>query len=65
MRVLTTTLAAAVLAGMGAPASAGDKQLKGETAPEIKVKSWIGTPPGASLKDLRGKAVLLEFFATW
>ncbi len=59
------TLVPVVLAALAAPAFAGDKQLKGETAPEIKVKEWIGTPPGASLKDLRGKAVLLEFFATW
>jgi thiol-disulfide isomerase/thioredoxin len=36
----------------------------GETAPEISVKTWINGEP-ASLESLRGRVVLLEFWATW
>lgn len=38
--------------------------LIGKHAPEISVKQWlIGHP--ATLRDLRGRVVLLEFWATW
>ncbi len=38
--------------------------LIGQTAPEISIKTWIN---GAAvrLEDLRGRVVLLEFWATW
>jgi thiol-disulfide isomerase/thioredoxin len=39
-------------------------EILGATAPEISVKTWIGGEP-ASLEDLRGRVVLLEFWATW
>src|ERR1051326_4437579 len=39
-------------------------KLLGQTAPEIDVKQWINGEP-ASLETLRGKVVLLEFWATW
>jgi thiol-disulfide isomerase/thioredoxin len=35
-----------------------------ETAPEIEVAEWVGRPAG-SLADLRGRVVLLDFWATW
>lgn len=36
----------------------------GQTAPEFSVRTWIkGTP--VTLKDLAGRVVLLEFWATW
>jgi peroxiredoxin len=35
----------------------------GRQAPDFKLRTPTGTP--VSLRDLRGKAVLLEFFATW
>lgn len=35
-----------------------------EPAPEIKIKEWIGQEP-ATLASLRGKIVLLDFWATW
>jgi thiol-disulfide isomerase/thioredoxin len=37
--------------------------LIGETAPEIKVDNWVGEPK--TLASLRGKVVLLDFWATW
>ena len=38
--------------------------LSSEPAPEFKVKDWIGQDP-VSLEDLRGKVILLDFWATW
>jgi thiol-disulfide isomerase/thioredoxin len=38
--------------------------LIGQTAPDITVKTWIKGGPVA-LEDLRGRVVLLEFWATW
>jgi thiol-disulfide isomerase/thioredoxin len=39
-------------------------ELLGRTAPEISVKTWINGE-ATSLEDLRGRVVLLEFWATW
>lgn len=38
--------------------------LIGQTAPDISVKTWIKGGP-VTLEDLRGRVVLLEFWATW
>lgn len=38
--------------------------LIGHAAPEISVKEWMNGPPVA-LADLRGRVVLLDFWATW
>lgn len=38
--------------------------LIGHPAPEISVTEWLNREP-ASLADLRGRVVLLEFWATW
>lgn len=38
--------------------------LIGKPAPELKAEEWIDADP-ISLKDLRGKVVLLDFWATW
>lgn len=39
-------------------------RLIGNPAPEIAVKEWLNSSP-VTLADLRGKVVLLEFWATW
>jgi thiol-disulfide isomerase/thioredoxin len=39
-------------------------EILGATAPEISVKTWINGEL-ASLEELRGRVVLLEFWATW
>ncbi|HEX8142724.1 MAG TPA: TlpA disulfide reductase family protein [Pyrinomonadaceae bacterium] len=39
-------------------------EILGTSAPEISVKTWIGGE-AATLEDLRGRVVLLEFWATW
>jgi thiol-disulfide isomerase/thioredoxin len=39
-------------------------ELIGREAPEISIKSWINSAP-LTLADLRGRVVLLEFWATW
>jgi len=54
-------------------ASAGHLQLRdratqlaliGEVAPALSVKTWINGGP-LTLEELRGRVVLLEFWATW
>lgn len=42
---------------------AGLKGLEGKPAPELKLKSWIGTQ--VAPKDMRGKVVVIDFWATW
>jgi peroxiredoxin/outer membrane protein assembly factor BamD (BamD/ComL family) len=39
-------------------------QLLGKAAPELEVEEWLGKGP-ASIGDLKGKPVLLVFWATW
>ncbi len=37
---------------------------KADPAPELKIAEWLGQEP-ATLEDLRGRVVLLDFWATW
>lgn len=37
----------------------------GSMAPEIEAREWYNSPPATSLAELRGKVVLLEFWAPW
>lgn len=62
MRNRSLALAAAVCAGLASPVSAG--VAVGDEAPDVEIKEWIKGDVCRSLKDLRGKAVLIEFFAT-
>jgi thiol-disulfide isomerase/thioredoxin len=39
------------------------KQLEGRPAPELQVESWIGDE--VKLSDLKGKVVVVDFWATW
>jgi thiol-disulfide isomerase/thioredoxin len=39
-------------------------RIQGEVAPEISIAKWIDQPP-VKLSDLRGRVVLLDFWATW
>jgi hypothetical protein len=59
MLALGGVLAAAATAG------AEWEALTGEPAPPFKVERWIHPPDGDNLEDLRGKVVLVEFWATW
>ncbi|MFH0801419.1 MAG: TlpA disulfide reductase family protein [bacterium] len=42
----------------------GNSALTGKKAPEIKAGDWLNTPP-LTLASLRGKIVVVEFWATW
>lgn len=57
---LSAILAAAIVVK---PASASVEV--GQAAPEISAKSWFNGPANLSLAKLRGKIVVVEFWATW
>ncbi|MCH2100621.1 MAG: hypothetical protein MK209_01665 [Planctomycetes bacterium] len=59
MRILATAL---LLAGL-AP-SVGAQVWIGADAPEVEVKKWFNTEP-VSISELKGQAIMLEFWATW
>ncbi len=59
----TTLLLPILLVGLSGSAVA---QLQpGVEAPEISAKHWFNDPSATSLADLRGKTVLIEYWATW
>lgn len=39
--------------------------LTGQQAPALEVKQWFNQADGSSLSDFLGKAVLIEYWATW
>lgn len=60
MNRIAVTLALLATAG-----SAEWADLVGSKAPDFAVKEWFNKAEGKTLSDFRGKAVLLEFWATW
>jgi thiol-disulfide isomerase/thioredoxin len=58
MSVLVATMAL----GITHPAQAAT--LVGKAAPEISIQDWLNSPP-LTLAALRGKIVVVEFWATW
>ena len=67
-RMLTLVLSGMLLGAFAVPAAAqsGWKNLNGQKAPSIVAKEWVNAGKKApTAKDLRGKVILLEFFATW
>src|SRR5688572_15872637 len=56
-------LTAAVVLGVAAVEAGSD--LLGKEAPEIKADGWLNSEKGVKLADLRGKPVVVEFWATW
>lgn len=60
-------LMAACLLGLGA-ASARAELSVGDEAPKITVDKWFNLPAGMkgiSQNDLKGKILMVEFWATW
>lgn len=60
MKRIAVTLALLASAG-----SAEWTNFTGAKAPDFPVKEWFNKGAGKTLSDFRGKAVLLEFWATW
>lgn len=56
---------AMVLLAAASTAWAGWENLDGQEAPNFEVEKWFNPAEGSSIADLRGKAILLEFWATW
>lgn len=59
--LVSLMLVLGALMGIECYASPG---LVGQKAPEIKVDAWLNSVP-LTLKDLKGRIVVLEFWATW
>lgn len=60
----TIGIGIALLAAASA-ARAEWNSLLGKEAPSVTVESWINPAEGETLEDLRGRVILLEFWATW
>jgi len=56
---------AVILIAVATTARAGWQQLDGREAPSFEVEKWFNPAEGSTIDDLRGKTILLEFWATW
>ncbi len=63
MRTATSMIALALVAMAAAPAAA--ELPVGSTAREIYATEWLNVPGPVSLQALRGRIVVVEFWATW
>jgi hypothetical protein len=55
----------ALAASLIASPALAEGEMVGDVAPDVQIKEWLGGNAACkSLKDLRGKAVLIEFFST-
>ena len=57
--------AAAFAQDQNTPAARARKAMIGKMAPDLAVDQWINSGKALSLKSLRGKVVVLDFFAFW
>ena len=60
----TIGMAVALLAATTV-ARADWQNLDGQPAPSFEVEKWFNPTDGSTVEDLRGKAILVEFWATW
>jgi hypothetical protein len=56
---------AVILLAAATTARAEWQSLDGQEAPSFEVDKWFNPAEGSTIDDLRGKAILLEFWATW
>lgn len=65
IRIFAVAAVVALLAlGLRAQAG-GEKNFVGKEPPEIKAEGWINSEKPVSLANLKGKVVVVEFWATW
>ncbi|MEE8104066.1 MAG: hypothetical protein V3T86_00875 [Planctomycetota bacterium] len=62
---MKTFAIALTLTAAAATAQADWKRLTGDPAPNLEATHWFNKAEGSAVEDFRGKAVLVEFWATW
>ncbi len=62
---LTAVVVAAGLLGLLGVAACADGPEAGKAPPEIKAEGWLNAEGPVTLEKLKGKVVVVEFWATW